>query len=282
MPRFARFTSALALTLATLALPCATSSCSKPEPKLGLSYTADAKRAYDEAMEEFKAHNWLEVQSLMREVKRKYSYSKFAKLAELRIADADYEQEKYADAIRAYRQFIHDHRSEQEEVAYARSKIAEADYQQIPDSFLLPAAEERDQATVMDAYKELRGYLHDYPNAKETPHIRDLLIDVTSRLVRHELYVARFYLQKDNYEAAIARVQYALRNFSSGIEPGANVAPDSGLEADALLLLGETYLKMHKWPEARASFASILERHPRSALTTQARNYLDYMQKRGV
>jgi hypothetical protein len=39
---------------------------------------------------------------------------------------------------------------------------------------------------------------------------------------------------------------------------------------------------MHKWPEARASFASILERHPRSALTTQARNYLDYMQKRGV
>jgi outer membrane protein assembly factor BamD len=218
----------------------------------------------------------------MREVKRKYSYSKFAKLAELRVADIDFEQEKYADAIRAYRQFIHDHRSELEEVAYARSRIAEAGYQQIPDSFLLPAAEERDQATVMDAYKEMRGFIHDYPNAKESAHIRDLLADVTARLVRHELYVARFYLDKDNYDAAIARIQYALRNFAAGVEAGGDVTEGSGLEPDALLLLGQTYLKMHKWPEARQAFISIIERYPRSGLTLQARNFLDYMQKRGV
>src|SRR5437868_11942201 len=101
--------------------------CEKQEAKTVLSYTADAKRAYDEAFAEFKAHNWIEAQTLMREVKRKYSYSRYAKLAELRIADADFEQEKYADAIREYRQFIHDHRSETDDVAYARSKIAESE-----------------------------------------------------------------------------------------------------------------------------------------------------------
>src|SRR5262249_47509148 len=151
------------------------------------------------------------------------------------------------DAIRGFRQFIHDHRSDTEEVAYARSRIAEAQFQQIPDSVLLPAAEERDQATVFDAYKELRGFLHDYPNAKESAHIRELLADVTARLVRHELYVARFYLNKDNYEAAVARIQYALRNFSAAVEVGGELVGDSGLEPEALLLLGQTYLKMHKW-----------------------------------
>ena len=166
----------------------------------------------------------------------------------------------------------------------ARSRIAEAQYKEIGDSFLLPSGEERDQAVIMDAYKELRGFVHDYPNGPETPHVRVLLADVTARLVRHELYVARFYLQRDNYDAAIARIHYALRNFSGGAtapKAGEGV-PDSGLEPEALLLLGETYLKMHKWNDARESFTVLLTRFGRSALTIQAQGYLDYMKGRGV
>ena len=269
-----------------LVLACASATfvgCGSHEPKTALSYTADAKRAYDEAMEQFAAHNWLEAQNLFREVKRKYSYSKYARLAELRLADADYEQDKFADAIRGYRQFVHDHRSDAEEVAYARSRIAEAQYKEIGDSFLLPSGEERDQAVIMDAYKELRGYVHDYPNGKETEHVRELLRDVTARLIRHELYVARFYLQRDNFAAAIARIQYALRNFSSGVSgPKGEASPESGLEPDALLLLGETYLKLHRWSDARESFSSILQGYSKSTLTIQAQGYLDYMKTRGV
>jgi outer membrane protein assembly factor BamD len=271
------------LLVFVFALPLAAAACGGEEPRTGLSYTQNAQKAYEAAMEEFRAHNWIEAQSQFRELKRKYSYTKYARLAELRIADADFEQEKFSDAIREYRQFIHDHRSENEDVAYARSRIAEADYAQIPDSFLLPSAEERDQAIVLDAYKELRGFLHDYPSSKESRRVRELLLDVTARLVKHELYVARFYLGKDNFDAAIARIQYALRNYSAGIGGAAgDVQGDSGLEPEALLLLGETYLKMHKWNEARTAFSVLLQRFPKSALRPQARNYLDYMQKRGV
>jgi outer membrane protein assembly factor BamD len=260
-------------------------ACEKSEPKTALSYTADAKRAYDEAMVEFDAHNWIEAQTLFREVKRKFSYAKYARLAELRIADADFEQEKYAEAIRGYRQFVHDHRSDAEEVAYARSKIAESQYAQISESFLLPSADERDQAVIIDAFKELKSYVHDYPNAKESQKIRELLADVTARLMRHELYVARFYLRLDNFEAAVLRVQYAMRTFAGGpntreAQPGEIV--DGGLEAEALLLLGEVYLKMHKFADARESFSVLLQDYPRSPLVVQATNYLAYMKERGV
>lgn len=264
--------------LLCLALAFAAAACEREEPKTALSYTADAKRAYDEAMNEFTSHNWIEAQALFREVKRKYHYSKYAKLAELRIADADFEQEKYAEAIRGYRQFVHDHRSDVEEVAYARSRIAEAQYKQISESFLLPTADERDQAVILDAFKELKGYVHDYPNAKETPKIRELLADVTARLMRHELYVARFYLQRDNFEAAVLRVQYAMRNFAAS----PSMADDNGLEAEALLLLGEVYLKMKKYAEAREAFGAILRDYPRSPLVVQANNFLAYMKERGV
>jgi outer membrane protein assembly factor BamD len=239
-----------ALALA-LAFPAALAACEGPPPKTGLSYTADAQRAYEAALEEFKAHNWIESQALMREVKRKYGYSKYARLAELRIADADYEQEKYADAIREYKQFVHDHRSDTEDVAYARARVAEATYAEIPESFLLPAGEERDQGGVVDAYKEMRSFLHDFP--------------------------------RDNFDAAVARIQYALRNYGPSVGgPGGEVRAGSGLEPEALLLLGETYLKMHKWADAREAFSSIVKQYVGSPLLVQARNYLDDMQRRGV
>ncbi len=281
MLRLRRLTVCAALAAVSLApLGCETN-----EPKTALGYTADAKRAYEEAMEEFTAHNWIEATAKMREVKRKYSYSKYARLAELRIADCDYNQEKFADAIREYRQFVHDHRSDPDEVSYARSKIAEAEYAQISDSIILAAGEERDQAVVYDAYKELRGYLHDYPEAKESKRMRELLTEVTGRLVKHELYVARFYLQKENYDAAVMRIQYALRNFAPGLDAKIGSAPDSGasgLEPEALLLLGETFLKMHKWPDARAAFQTILSRFQDSGLILPARNFLGWMNERGV
>jgi outer membrane protein assembly factor BamD len=300
--RRARALAALAARLllgATLA-SAPVLGCSKPEPKTGLSYTQNAKRAYDEAMEEFNAHNWLEAQNAFREVKRKYGYSKYARLAELRIADADFEQEKYAEAIRGYRQFVHDHRTDVEEVSYARSKIAEAQYREIAESFLLPTSSERDQAVVLDAYRELRGYLHDYPESKESERVRELLAEVTGKLIEHELYVARFYLHRDNYQAAVLRVEYALRNYTAAPIPGigrdddpapvgkhrggasSTVRAAAALEAEALLVLGETYLKLHDWKNARESFSIILSHYERTPLVVQAKNYLEYMRERGV
>jgi len=268
--------------VAALAASAGAMGCEQQAAKAPLSYTANAQKAYDEALKEFQGHNWLEAQSLFREVKRKYHYSKFAKLAELRIADADFEQDKFAEAIREYRQFVHDHRSDPEEVAYARSKIAEAQYKQIGDSFILPSSDERDQAVILDAFKELKGYVHDYPNSKETKKMRELLADVTARLMRHELYVARFYLNRDNYQAAVYRIQYAMRNFAA--PPSLRSSEewvDSGLEAEALLLLGEVYLKMKKPAEAKESFDTILRDFPRSPLIVQATNFLTYMKERG-
>lgn len=284
----------LLATVLFLSIPLA---CETPAPKTALSYTADAKRAYEEAVTEFKAHNWIESQALFREVKRKYSYSRYARLAELRIADADFEQDKYAEALREYKAFIHDHRSEIEEVAYARARAAEAQYREISESFLLAPSEQRDQAATLAAYKELADFLKDYPDAAESPRICALLEDVTAKLVRHELYVAQFYLRKDNFEAAVLRAQYAIRSYGTEVRcpsPRAVVkdkakdadempvleVPESkpenafGLIPDALLLLGETYLKMRRPAEARAAFEAILARYPQSGLVVQAKNYL--------
>ena len=73
---------------------------------------------------------------------------------------------------------------------------------------MLPALEERDLASVNDAHA-IRAFLNDYPNSEHSAELDYMQSVVTGLLARHELYVARFYLERGKFEAAIAH-QYAL------------------------------------------------------------------------
>jgi outer membrane protein assembly factor BamD len=260
-------------------------ACGGPPPKSPLTYTEESRKAYDQAMQEFESHNWLESQALFRDVRKKYAFSKYARLSELRIADADFEQDKFVEAVREYRQFIHDHRADSDEVSYASARIAEAQYKEIGDSFLAPSTDERDQGIILDAYRELRLFLSNYPDSKEAPKSRKLLADVTARLIRHELYVARFYLQRENFDAAVLRIQYALRTFASNesavgkTQSVLGEVPASGMEPEALLLLGEVFLQMKKPREARDAFISLIRDHAASPLVIPAKKYLAFLQE---
>jgi outer membrane protein assembly factor BamD len=232
------------------------------EPESALQYTENAKRAYEEALEAYFDRDWEEATLLFQEVRRKYGYSRYARLAELRMADANLHQENFGEAIAGYKAFVHDYPNDAE-VPYARYRISKALFAQSSQSLLLPPLEERDLAAVNDAYEAIRSFLGDYPNYKHVRELEYMLEVVTGLLVRHELYVARFYLDRDNFDAAVNRIQYALRTFEA-----------SGLEAEAMVLLGETYLKLKQRDKARAVFRHVLLKYPDSPFTLAARRFL--------
>ena len=89
---------------------------------------------------------------------------------------------------------------------------------------------------------------------------------VVGLLARHELYVARYYLREDRFDAASARVQRVL-----------DTLPVSGLEPEALMLLGEMYLKQKKRTEARKTFERVLTEHPDSPFVVPARHFLAHL-----
>jgi len=238
----------------------------KPPPAPGtLEYTENARAAYQKALNAFLDRDWDTATELFNEVKRDYAQSQYARLAELRLADIDFEQEKLPEAISAYKGFIQAHRHDPG-LAYASYRVCKALFRQVTDSILLPPQEERDQNAAIDAWKELRRFKSEYPETKWDTDVDYMLLSVTGRLARHELYVARFYLARDNFDAAVARVQYMLRTYER-----------SGLEAEGMVLLGETYLKMKKRDEARQTFERVLAMYPDSPFTVPARSFLHTM-----
>ena len=233
-----------------------------------LTYTEDAHKAYLEAMKAFESKDWEDARALFSEVKRLFAYSRYARLAELRIADIDFEQGKYSDAIAGYRGFIKGHRGDQN-VEYAKYRISKALYLDISDTLFLPPAEERDQANTRDAYNELKAFTRRFPRSRYRIEVEYMLEVVTQRLVRHELYVAHYYLKKDNFKAVVARIDYALDHF-----------PGSVLDAEALVLKGETLLKMQKYAEAKEVFVTVV-RDFGGPFGKVAQRFLDMMKDKG-
>jgi outer membrane protein assembly factor BamD len=228
-----------------------------------LDYSENAKRDYDAAMADFDSHNWEGFNQKMSEVKRKYGYSRYARLAELRLADADFQQDKFAEATSGYKAFVHDYPNDPE-IPYARYQVTRTQYDAVSQSFLLPALEERDLASVNDAHASIRAYLNDYPNTPHSAELDYMQSVVTGLLARHELYVARFYLDRGKFDAAVARIQYALHTLS-----------DSGLEPEAMVLLAEVYMQQHERQKARGLLELMLTRYPTSPFIVPAHKFLE-------
>lgn len=259
-----RFPSSLVLCAA---LACVSASCVKPpEPRLSAAeFDAKGRDAYEAALEPFFNRDWVTVPTVMAEVKREFAGTRWARLAQLRIADAQFHQKTYPEAITSYREFLREFPND-EEVPYARYKVAECQFEARGNSVTAPPLEERDLVNVRDADRSITDFLEDYPDYKQREKLLYMQKWVRGMLARHELYVARYYLEKNLLDAAIARAEYALLTYK-----------DTGLEPEALVLLGETYMKRHEPAEAASAFQIVIEKYSDSPFTTPARRFLSFL-----
>jgi outer membrane protein assembly factor BamD len=232
-------------------------------PRRGTSYGDNARAAYESAMEEFEDEDCLEAEPAFRTVRRDFPYSRYAALAELRIADCLLMQDKHAEAIAAYRRFVRN-RPSHDEIPYARYKIAQAYYEQIPSEFFLsPPAEQLDQGATREALRQLRRFILDFPDDSRVEDANGMVREALRMLAQHELYVADYYLGEGHPEAAIMRLETLLRSYTG-----------SGVEPEAMLLLARVHMRMRQKDEARGVLEELIERYPRSGHAEQARRYL--------
>jgi outer membrane protein assembly factor BamD len=238
-------------------------ACGGSQHDDSLSYGDNAREAYAAAMDDFRDEDCLEAEPAFRRVRREYPFSRYAPLAELRVADCLFIQQKLPEAIAAYRRFVRN-RPSHPEVPYARFKIAESYFEQIPDDWLLaPPAHERDQGPTREALRQLRRFILDFPEDERVQHANELARQALALLARHELYAAEFYLNRDHPQAAIGRLRTLLTAYEG-----------SGVEPEAMLLLGRVFLEMRDRAEARRTFQQLIERYPSSGYAEQARAYL--------
>jgi len=241
-------------------------ACGGAQDNRNLSYGESAQADYRAALEDMDDGDCLDAEPAFRRVRRQFPYSRYAALAELRVGDCQLEEGKFPEAIQSFRTFVRN-RPAHSEVPYARFKIAEAYFRQIPDEWLLsPPAFERDQGPTREALRQIRRFVLDFPEDERVASAHDMARQALALLARHELYVAEYYLNRDHPEAAVGRLRTLLTAYGG-----------SGMEPQALLLLGRTYLHLRDREHAREAFEELLLRFPRSGYAEQARSFLQQM-----
>lgn len=246
-----------------LALGC------KTGPDLSLDYGQTARENFELAVGEFADKDWEEAIAYADFVRIRFPFSRYAVDAELLVARAEFAQKNYTTAQDAFKQFAKLHPTHKHVrngwISYMAALSA---FNNAPSTtvFLLPPDYQKDQSQLRDALVELDYFFDHFSGTVMEPYAAKLRDEIRRRLLRHELYVARFYLDREHPEAAIGRLERAHK-----------VYPGIGLDAEVLFLLGLTYLKMDEIEQARETFLELQMQHPKHPQGKQAKLYLKYI-----
>ena len=230
-----------------------------------VEYSVSAQQNYERGMQLLDDGEYVDAVKYFTFVKARFPYSKFAVLADLRIADSAFAAESYLEAIDAYKLFIKFHPThEMVENGYASFRIAESYFHMLPDDwFLVPPAYEKDQTAALDAARELSGVMRNYKGSKFAEQAKTLHDRVARLLAAHEWYAATFYWKRGKPMGTVLRLRTLIKQY-----------PDVGYDEKALHLLGRAYLATGRKDDARKSFQTLVEKYPKHDLAGDARRQL--------
>jgi len=193
---------------------------------------------YAAGVESLKAQRWPQAAEYFDMVERDHPYSTWATNAKIMAAYAQYQRNRYTEAIGTLDRFIQLHPSNRD-IAYAYYLRALSYYEQIADA-------ERDQRGTEQAMAALQDVVNRFP---DTSYARDarLKIDLArDHLAGREMNIGRYYQRQRLYAAAIGRFKRVVEEYQT-----TNHVPE------ALHRLTEAYLAIGLDDEARRT-ASVL------------------------
>jgi outer membrane protein assembly factor BamD len=230
-----------------------------------VDYSVSAQKNYEKGLKELEQKDWIAAAKYFGFIKTRFPYSKYAVLAELRLADAEFGADQYLEAIDSYRLFIKFHPThEMVSNGYASFRIGEGYAKQLSDDFwMFPPSAEKDQSSTEDAGNELKSFLDKYPDSPYRDKAKEILVKVGKKLAEHEWYVARYYWDRGRPMATVIRLRRLLDRYR-GV----------GFDVEALWLLGRAYVAVARPEHARTAWAELIEKYPKSSRVSDAQSAL--------
>ncbi|MCP4118993.1 MAG: outer membrane protein assembly factor BamD [Desulfobacteraceae bacterium] len=164
-----------------------------------------ARELVNEGSAQFRDRDFKDAIRSFTTLKDWYPFSKFAILAELKIADAHYELEEYDEAIFAYQEFESLH-PKNEAIPYMIYRTGLCWFDRIDTV-------DRDQKSSRKALAEFNRLIERFPDSSQAASAAKHIEHCVTSLAGHELYVARFYFKAKQYKAARKRFEYLFANY---------------------------------------------------------------------
>jgi len=221
--------------LAAFALALALSGCGLFGDKTDPRKDWTAAEYYKAAKEEFDNHNWDSSIKLYEALESKFPFGRFAQQAQLEVAYAYYKQGDSAQSVSALDKFIKLHPNHPN-IDYALYLKALVNFKEDLGPLARVISQDladRDPKAARESFEGFKELVTRYPESRYAPDSRERMVYLVEALARQEIHVARYYLSRGAYLAAVNRAQDAIVKF-----------PNSPIHRDALEVMIEGYDRM--------------------------------------
>ena len=187
---------------------------------------------YNDAFSLFENGNWTESIEKFQKVETRYSFSEWAPRATLMIIYIYYEAGQHFQTL----EYINKYKKlypKNININYVDFIRAMTFYEQITIT-------SRDQTYAVQAMKEFNQIIKKYPNSRYAEESKLKIDLVKEQLAGKEMYIARFYMKKSKWIAAIKRLKIIINDYDTTI-----------YSEEALHRLVEIYYKLGNIKESK-------------------------------
>ena len=171
----------------------------------GVDESATAQELAWEGMDAYENGKYSKAIEKFQKLKDYYPFSKYAILAELKIADAHYQRDEYEEAVFAYENFEQLH-PRNEAIPYVIYQIGRCYYDRIdtPD---------RDQTSARKALEAFQRLIKQFPRDQYSIRAAEHIKTAQKSLVGHAYVVGVFYYNTKHYKAALHRFMSIISDY---------------------------------------------------------------------
>lgn len=187
---------------------------------------------YDEAMKEMADHGYEKSAKILESLLSKYPYGPYAQQAQMELAYAYYKHNEPDAALAAVDRFIKQYPTSQhiDYILYLKGVINFNSDLSMFSSWVSRDLAEHDTQNVQDSFDAFKELVTRFPGSMYSSDARLRMQYLANTLARHNLVVARYYMRRKAYVAALNRATTVLNDF-----------PQTPQNLEALALMVQAY-----------------------------------------
>jgi outer membrane protein assembly factor BamD len=191
-----------------------------------------ANKLYTEAKDALNDGSYDKSIKYFEKLESRYPYGRYAQQAQIEVAYAYWKAGEPASAIAACERFIklHPNHPNVDYVYYLRGLVNFNEDLGILGSIANQDMSERDPKGARESFDAFKELASRFPESKYAPDAVARMKYLVNALASHEVHVARYYMKRGAYLAAVNRAQFALKNY-----------PDAPAIEEALFVMVKAY-----------------------------------------
>ena len=195
----------------SLVLVSGCSSLTAKDKTIGWS----AQKLYTEATEQLQSKNYEKAVDLYQKLESRYPFGRYAMQAQLNVAYAYYRMEEPESALAAISRFekLHPDHPALAYALYLRGLVKFTQNMGFFSRFLPTDASQRGPGSTSEAYNDFAELVRRFPDTEYARDDRLRMLYLRNNLARHEIHVARYYMDRGAYLAAANRAQYVIEKY---------------------------------------------------------------------